>query len=307
MLIWCKIFAYVIAVVDVVITAIKYKTHILGEPNKPVDLTGKVYIVTGCNTGIGFETAKQLAKMNGTVVMACRSIEKANNAKEAIMKEVNCSTAKLIVLKLDLCGFDSVRKFVKAFQNLGLPLHCLINNAGIMNNDRQLTQKTNGRVVNLSSSLHHAASTINFDDIMSAKNYSMFPVYGQSKLANILFTRELQKRLSLRGSKVVCNSVHPGCVRTEVARAYTTLHVATSPRLGNDSDRPSMTGNSNMHFTDITEREGEPLDYVPEKILVEGGLHYFNSQPIEVSEAAKKSETAIRLWMVSEQLTGLAH
>ena len=144
-------------------------------------------------------------------------------------------------------------------------------------------------------------------------------------------------RLELRGSKVVCNSVHPGCVRTEVSRnmnyfmrlgnalfspilmtlqktplqgAYTTLHVATYPGLGNEGKVNPLRAenlNSSFEFQDITEgEEGAPLD-VGQHIFVGGGLHYFHCEPTEISEAAKNNETAIRLWMRSEQLTGLAH
>lgn len=84
-----------------------------GKTFNPIDLNGKVFIVTGSNTGIGFETAKSLIQMNGIVIMACRSIDKANEARDQILKETGCSTSKLIVLKLDLCNFDSVRNFVK--------------------------------------------------------------------------------------------------------------------------------------------------------------------------------------------------
>lgn len=197
----------------------------------------------------------------------------------------------------------------------------------------------------MASSLHHMATSINFEDIMFTKNYEIFAAYAQSKLANILFTRELQKRLSLRGSRVVCNSVHPGCVRTEVTRnmswlmrlgnalfapllatlqktslqgANTIIHVAIAPNLGNDAKTPSLSTddlNKSFQFSDVTEKtdddDGSPdvfgqKDYMTEEVIVGGGLHYFHCQPIEVSAAAT-NETAIRLWMRSEELTGLAH
>jgi NAD(P)-dependent dehydrogenase (short-subunit alcohol dehydrogenase family) len=206
---------------------------------------------------------KELVCMNATVVMACRSMDKASQAKKELEALTGCAPSKLIVLKLDLCGFDSVRKFIKDFRNLGLPLHCLVNNAGVMSTERMLTQdgfevcftanhlshflltnlllpdmektltrETSGesgnysnantafipRVVTVTSALHNLTKQMNFEDVMSADGYELFKTYAQSKLANVLFTKELQRRLLERGSRVTCHAVHPGCVRTEVRR-----------------------------------------------------------------------------------------
>lgn len=194
--------------------------YVSGTVFPVVNLDGKVFIITGSNTGLGFETAKQIVSMGGTVVLACRSVEKAKAAQESIISITRCSPTKVIVLKLDLCGFDSVRKFVKEFRSLSLPLNCLINNAGVMMQDRELTQdgfemvftanhlshflltnllmpdleKTSGRVVNVTSSLHKTLKSFDFTDVMSERSYSIFGTYAQTKLANILFTTELQKR-----------------------------------------------------------------------------------------------------------------
>lgn len=193
------------------VSGMKYTTEKLDE---------KVYIITGSNTGLGFETAKHIVSMGGTVILACRSAEKAKLAKDSILLTTKCAPSKVFVVKLDLCGYDSVRKFVKEFRALGLPLNGLINNAGVMMQERVLTQdgfetvftanhlshflltnlllpqleKTAGRVINVTSSLHKSLTSFNFDDVMSVKNYSLFGTYSQSKLANILFTTELQKR-----------------------------------------------------------------------------------------------------------------
>jgi hypothetical protein len=197
-----------------------YNEYVRGRKYVTVDLGGKVFIITGSNAGIGYETARQLVQMGATVVMACRSPDKAKEAKQQLLALLGCSTTKIHVIKLDLCGFDSVRKFVKEFRGLGLPLHGLINNAGVMMSERSLTQdgfetvftanhlshflltnlllpdleKTNGRIVNLTSSLHKTTSKFNCNDVMSEQNYSLFGTYAQSKLANILFTFELQRR-----------------------------------------------------------------------------------------------------------------
>jgi NAD(P)-dependent dehydrogenase (short-subunit alcohol dehydrogenase family) len=197
-----------------------YRRYVSGKKYQTVSLEGKVYIITGSNTGIGFETAKQLVEMGATVILACRTPDKAREARDLILSQTKCPVTRVIVIKLDLCGFDSVRKFVKEFRALGLPLNGLINNAGVMMQERSLTQdgfetvftanhlshflltnlllpeleKSNGRIVNLTSALHKNAKRFIFEDVMSEKNYSLFGTYSQSKLANILFTFELQRR-----------------------------------------------------------------------------------------------------------------
>ena len=173
------------------------RMHVAGIKYIEVRLDGNVYIVTGSNTGIGYETARSIVAMGGTVVLACRSVDRAKEAKERILSSTRCSSTKVHVLKLDLCGFDSVRKFVKEFKALNIPLHCLINNAGVMMQVRNLTQdgfemvftanhlshflltnlllpeleKTAGRIVNVTSSLHKTVDKFNFDDVMSERSY----------------------------------------------------------------------------------------------------------------------------------------
>jgi NAD(P)-dependent dehydrogenase (short-subunit alcohol dehydrogenase family) len=235
-----------------------YLQHVRGQKYPEVDLQKKVYIVTGSNQGCGFETALALVSMGATVVMACRSEERAQRARQDIIDKTGCSPTKLIVLKLNLSSFQSVRDFVKAFTALKLPLHCLVNNAGLMMDKRcesddglemvisanhlahflltnllipalQATAEKEskgkkfaqaGRVVNLSSALHKTVSQYDFSDFMFEKPgaYSMFPNYCQSKLANVLFTDALQARMDKAGIPVVVNAVHPGCVMTDVSR-----------------------------------------------------------------------------------------
>jgi NAD(P)-dependent dehydrogenase (short-subunit alcohol dehydrogenase family) len=171
---------------------------------------------------LGFETTKHIVAMGGTVIMACRVEKKAEACREQIIEEIKCSKGKIIVMSLDLSSLDSVRKFVKHFQALQIPLHALINNAGVMNTSRQVTadnpklesvftvnylshflltnlllpelEKTNGRVVNLASTMHKILSAFSFDDLMSEKQFSLFGTYAQSKLAMMLMTTEFQKR-----------------------------------------------------------------------------------------------------------------
>lgn len=304
-----------------------YSSNVVGRKYKMVNLEGKVFIITGANTGIGYETAKALAGMGATIIMACRNSKKAVEAREMLLKQLNCAPSKLIVLKLDLCGFDAVRKFVKDFKNLSLPLHGLINNAGLMMNDRSLTQdgfemvftanhlshflltnlllpdleKYSGRVVVLTSSLHKLATKFHFDDVMSEQSYEMFSTYAQSKLANILFAKELQKRLRVKGgnaASVKCFAVHPGCVRTEVTRhmhpAMQFLNYLFSPLLTTLQKTPAQGAYCSVYAACSPE-----LDAVP------GGDMYFQCRPVAVSDTASNMEAARMLWAISEKLTGV--
>jgi len=399
----------------------KYEDYVRGvcfDESTPLD--GKVYIVTGSNTGIGYQTAAELTYMGATVVMACRTPEKANAAREQILrgrqadwtsvgKTEPIAPSKVMVLPLDLNSFKSVRAFVAAFKNLQLPLHGLINNAGLMTAERYETSPgsgleavmtanhlahfllTNllmpelnatahrelaalrlrkggggsggdvqdvqdvqdaeqqdkskskskgkgkgkgkgktvafaetteaeaeptgltqedidscyGRVVTLASALHRSTTAFNFDDIMSEKNYSLFGTYAQSKLANVLFTCELQDRIDVQSAGkeidhqilVVANSVHPGCVRTEVTRNMSKLI-----QLGNDLSAPLMC------WLQKTPREGcfssvfaaiSPEAVAADEDGLRGGAYYFHCQKADMGAGVNATD-AKRLWKVSE-------
>lgn len=239
---WLKIGAAVSA--GVVATGyLAHKFYFAGGTCKyRADLTGKVAIVTGSNTGIGKETSKLLAEMGAHVILACRNVKLGAEAVEDIKKAIG-NKGKLEVMELDLSSLQSVRQFAEEFKKKNLALNLLINNAGIMALPKRETTKdgfeaqfgvnhlghfllTNllieplkagkpSRVVNLSS-IAHRRSGINFDDLMSEKSYSPWKVYGQSKTANILFTVEFQRRFAEHG--VQAYAVHPGGVRSDLSR-----------------------------------------------------------------------------------------
>ncbi|XP_021819059.1 short-chain dehydrogenase TIC 32, chloroplastic-like [Prunus avium] len=215
-----------------------------------VDASNLTAIVTGGASGIGFETARVLALRRAHVIIAARNIEAANEAKQAIIKE-NIS-ARVDVLKLDLCSVKSVRAFVDSFNALDLPLNLLINNAGVMFCPHQLSEDgvevqfatnhlghfllTNlmlekmkntarttgveGRIVILSSLAHTTPyqEGIRFDKINDRIGYSELKAYGQSKLANLLHSNELSRRLQEEGVNITVNSVHPGLIMTPLMR-----------------------------------------------------------------------------------------
>jgi len=209
------------------------------------DLTGKVAIVTGANTGIGKVTARELARRGAHVVVAARSEQKGVAAVEEILNEVG-DDKRVTFLPLDLASFDSVRAFAKAFLARDLPLHILVLNAGVMmcpygetadglenqigtNHvghflltellEEKLVASVPSRVVVLSSKAHekpYEPEGIRFQQFASDEGYDPQAAYGQSKLANVLFSNALARRLAGRG--VYVNACHPGIVATELSR-----------------------------------------------------------------------------------------
>jgi NAD(P)-dependent dehydrogenase (short-subunit alcohol dehydrogenase family) len=211
-------------------------------------LSGKVAIVTGASAGIGLVTARELAKKGCHVILACRSKDKTQAVMDALKPLVSDPT-KLEFMPLNNMNLKSVYSFVEAFRARNLPLHILVNNAGIMippftlsddgiesqfatNHVAQqaltvgllpiLEASAPSRVVVVSSSAHQLAPRcgIDFDHINDPSQYSAWTWYGQSKLANILFARELSRQLRQERNieNVYVNVLHPGVIRTELTR-----------------------------------------------------------------------------------------
>lgn len=207
------------------------------------DQAGKRVLITGANSGLGFETAKALYEKGANVVIACRNLDKGNAAIQEMQQSVN-SAGSLTVMQLDLASLKSVNAFVINFTKQFKQLDLLINNAGIMalpfsqttdNFESQfgtnhlghfaltgsllplLENSTDSRVV-IVSSLANRLGYINFKNLNSEKFYLRWVAYCQSKLANIIFAKELQKRLLNTGSKIKVISVHPGFSSTNLQR-----------------------------------------------------------------------------------------
>lgn len=211
----------------------------MNSPN--TTLSGRVALVTGANTGIGLVTARELASRGAHVFVACRSLERG----QAAVAEIRTATrnAQVEFLALDLGDFASVRACAAAFLARDLPLHLLINNAGLAGSagltksgfelafgtnhlghflltqlllDR-LKASAPARIVTVASRAHTRVGGINFDDVcLTTKGKAALPEYGVSKLANVLFSAELGRRLA--GSGVTTYSLHPGVVATDVWR-----------------------------------------------------------------------------------------
>jgi NAD(P)-dependent dehydrogenase (short-subunit alcohol dehydrogenase family) len=207
-------------------------------PDQLPDLSGKRYLITGGNSGIGLDAAKMLAGAGADIVIACRNPQKAEQAASDIDRS---GPGSVDVVTLDLSSLASVRSAAEEIHERWDSLDGLINNAGIMQTPEtttedgfelqlgtnhlghflltgllfDLVEKAEGRIV-VVSSIAHNLGRINFDDLMSRKRYNASRAYGQSKLANLMFALELDRRLKAAGSPVSCIACHPGYAATQL-------------------------------------------------------------------------------------------
>ncbi|XP_060030751.1 retinol dehydrogenase 12 isoform X2 [Erinaceus europaeus] len=279
-----------------------------------VQLPGKVVVVTGANTGIGKETARELARRGARVYIACRDVLKGESAASEIRADTKNS--QVLVRKLDLSDTKSIRAFAEGFLAEEKQLHLLINNAGVMmcpyskTTDgfethigvnhlghflltylllERLKESAPARVVNLSS-VAHIIGKINFRDLQSEKSYYSFLAYGQSKLANVLFTRQLAKRL--QGTGVTTYSVHPGIVSSELVRHSFILCLLW--RLFSLFLKSAQEGTQTTLHCALAE------DLEPQS-----GKYFSDCKKSWVCPRARNNKTAERLWTVSCDLLGI--
>ena len=284
------------------------------------DQSGRVAIVTGANSGIGFETARVLAEKGATVIMACRNLDKANPKADEI--RAAHPDAKVEVMALDLSDLDSVRAFADAFRAKYPRLDLLINNAGIMvppygktaqGFETQfgvnhlghfaltgallglLTSTPGSRIVTVSS-IAHLMGKIDFSDLNWEKGYKAQAAYGQSKLANLLFTYELQRRLAAAGKDTLAVAAHPGWTETN-------LQVHSPPaRFMNRffAQEPLMGALPTLYAATQPDVNGAEY-YGP------SGFMELNGPPkrVKSNKRSHDKNVAERLWNVSEDLTGV--
>ncbi|OWF50392.1 retinol dehydrogenase 12-like [Mizuhopecten yessoensis] len=282
-------------------------------------LDGKTVIITGCNTGIGLETAKELSARGARVVMACRDVKKATEAAETV--KTFSGNTDVSIQRLDLASLESVRKFAERMNEKEERIDILINNAGVMMCPKwksedgyemqfavnhlghflltnllldRMKKSAPARIINVSSSAHYRGK-INFDDINSDKDYSSMAAYAQSKLANVLFTKELSKRL--QGTGVTTNALHPGVVNTELPRhvqARITIIFLLGPIIKPFLKTPLQGAQTNLHCA-----LDENLDNV-------SGKYFSDCAEKGPSKAALVDEDAKRLWQLSEEMVANA-
>jgi NAD(P)-dependent dehydrogenase (short-subunit alcohol dehydrogenase family) len=290
------------------------------KPDTLPDLSGRTAVVTGANSGIGLWTAVGLAKAGARVVMVCRDAKRGEEARALVVQRGADSSPDLLIA--DFASLKAVNALGERVREQYPRLHILVNNAGLFMRERELTKdgyettfavnhlapflltnkvlpsleragregKQHARVVTVAS-MAARGQVIDFDDLMFARGYSMFTAYGRSKLANILFTKELSRRLA--GHPVTANCLHPGVVATRIGDkggiaglvwgflkpvfmtpekgAVSSLYVATAPEIENVS-----------------------------------GAFFVKRKPATVNRLADDADAAARLWEESEMLVAAA-
>ncbi len=291
------------------------------------DQTGRVAVITGANTGLGYETAAALADHGAHVVLAVRNLDKGKDAAARIT--ARSPHAEVALQELDLTSLDSIRAAAEQLRSAHDRIDLLINNAGVMWTPKSTTKDgfelqfgTNhlghfaftgllldrllpvagSRVVTVSSVGHRIRADIHFDDLQWERSYNRVAAYGQAKLANLLFTYELQRRLAPHGTTIAA-AAHPGGSNTELTRNLPALVVPVVNAIA-----PLIAQGADMGALPTLRAATDPG--------VLGGQYYgpdgFGEQrgyPKVVASSAKSHDVDVqrRLWAVSEDLTGVVY
>ncbi|NGM68239.1 SDR family NAD(P)-dependent oxidoreductase [Natronolimnobius sp. AArcel1] len=291
------------------------------------DQTGRTVVITGANSGIGLEATRELARNGATVIMACRSLERGEEAAQDVREEI--LAADIRVEACDLASLESIRSFADRLES---DIDVLLNNAGVMAIPRSETDDgfetqfgvnhlghfaltglllenlglENGRdsrVVTVSSGVHEQGE-IAFDDLQSEQSYNQWNAYAQSKLANVLFAYELERRLLTADAQVSSIAVHPGYANTQLqfrgpTKRESRLELAAMKLLNGVVAQSSAMG-------------ALPLLYGATVPDIEGGAYYGPGGLLNMrgtperqgsSDRSYDRETAQRLWDVSSELT----
>lgn len=288
-------------------------------------LTGKTFVVTGANSGIGLEAARYLASADARVILACRDEERARRAQDGI--RASTPHGELLVRRVDLADLSSIRQFAERLASDNEAIHGLMNNAGVFALDRgrtrdgfethfgvnhlghfaltallmpNLSRVEGSRIITVSS-LGHRPGRLDFEDPMYERRpYSRWGAYFQSKLANLLFSHELHRRLSARGHATIAVSAHPGTARTEIGRLGT-----------------STINHLIRRFMPILVRDGVHGARSQVRAAVDEGVHggeffgprfmFLGAPVVEIpSRRARNDTDAKALWELSEELTGIS-
>jgi NAD(P)-dependent dehydrogenase (short-subunit alcohol dehydrogenase family) len=291
------------------------------------DQTGRVAIVTGSNTGLGFDTARVLAEHGASVVLAVRDTEKGKAAQDRILK--TAPRADISIQPLDLGSLRSVRAAAEDLRAAYPRIDLLINNAGVMVPPKQVTPDgfelqfgTNylghfaltglllanlmtvdgSRIVVVSSNAHKLGGAIHFDDLQWERRYNRGAAYAQSKLANLMFCYELQRRLAAADVPTIAVAAHPGFTDSELIRhvwkPVAPLMRRFGPLVGQDPAKGALP--QLRAATDPSVRGGQY--WGPH------GLFELRGYPTLVKSSAKSYDEAVqkRLWGIAEELTGVS-
>lgn len=288
------------------------------------DQTGRVAIVTGANSGLGLETARALAGRGASVVLAVRDLDKGKQAADDIRSDHE--DAQLELQQLDLASLDSVRNASEEIGGRFERIDLLINNAGVMYTPRQSTADgfemqfgTNhlghfaltgrllerlravegSRVVTVSSVGHRILSRIDFEDLQAERRYNRVAAYGRSKLANLMFTYELQRRLVAAGAQTVALAAHPGGSSTDLGRHIPGARIA-EPILGVLAQSAAMGALPTLRAATDPAAEGGQY-YGPDGFMETRG------HPVLVASSDRSHDPAVQqqLWGASEELTAV--
>ena len=277
-------------------------------------IEGSICVITGANSGIGKAAATEMARMGARVVMVCRSRERARQALVEICQDSGSSTVDLLIA--DLSVQSQIRSLGARIRDNYPQVDVLINNAGLYRAKREVTEdglemtfavnhlayflltlelldtlkdSAPSRIINVSSAAH-ARATMDFDDLQSEKKYRGSRAYRRSKLANLLFTFELARRLE--GTGVTANALHPGLVNTRFGRPGNGL-LSTLFKVG----RPILLSSEEGARTTVHLASSPELDGT-------SGLYFEKEKPATSSKASLDIEAAQRLWTESLALTG---
>ncbi|MEP7200110.1 MAG: SDR family oxidoreductase [Chloroflexota bacterium] len=278
-------------------------------------MSGKVCLVTGATAGIGQVTARVLAQQGATVIVVGRNREKSERTVAQIAQQTGNPHVEYLLA--DLSSLNAVRKLAAEFKRRQQQLHALVNNAGAIFLSRHvsadglemtfalnhlsyflltallldtLKASAPARIVNVSSRVHRTAH-LNFDDLQNQHGYSGQNVYAQSKLANILFTYELARRLD--GTGITANALHPGVVATDFAKNNGVLGRIIRLALNPFSISVEEGAQTNVYLASAPEVEGVT------------GKYFVDCKAVPSSPASYDVDAARQLWQVSEQLCGL--
>jgi NAD(P)-dependent dehydrogenase (short-subunit alcohol dehydrogenase family) len=295
------------------------------------DQHGRVALVTGANTGIGFQQALELARKGAHVQLASRDPERGRSARSAILRELPAASVELV--SLDLADLESVRRLADQLLDRGQGLDLLVNNAGVMAVPHRRTTaqgfelqlgtnhlghfaltgrllpalltRQGSRVVTVSS-LNHRMGAIRLDDLQSEGRYGPWRAYNQSKLANAVFTLELDRRLRATGASTLSVGAHPGYTRTELQYR--------GPRLGGGGVSARVMGVLTRFAGQPAARGALPVLRAATDPDVAGGDYFGPDGPgearglprkVSYSKTAHDQALAGRLWQASEALTGV--